>query len=73
MNIKISGTMISVIVGIVATFAVNFAQIQVNASDIENTEKTYEYIQEQLQDIQSFLRTEAHAHANDNDEEEEDD
>jgi len=73
MNIKISGTMISVIVGILATFAVNFAQIQVNASDIENTEKTYEYIQEQLQDIQSFLRTEAHAHANDNDEEEEDD
>ena len=73
MNIKISGTMISVIVGIVATFAVNFAQIQVNASDIENTEKTYEYIQEQLQDIQAFLRTEAHAHANDNDEEEEDD
>jgi len=73
MNIKISGTMISVIVGILATFAVNFAQIQVNASDIENTEKTYEYIQEQLQDIQAFLRTEAHAHANDNDEEEEDD
>jgi len=72
MQIKISTPMLSVIIGILGTFAVNFAQIQVNAADIENTEKTYEYIQEQLSDIQTFLRQEAHAHSGNHDDEEED-
>ncbi len=56
MKINISTPMIALILGIVGSFGVNFAQIQVNASDIENTEKTYTYIQEQLTDIQKYLR-----------------
>ncbi len=44
------------VLSIGGTFAVNYAQIQVNTTDIENTEKSYEYIQEQLSDIQKFLR-----------------
>lgn len=65
---NISNAAIGWILAIAGTFGVNFAQIQVNASDIENTEKTYEYIQEQLTDIQKFLRDQQHDH-----EEEEDD
>ena len=49
------------------TFGVNYAQIQVNASDIENTEKQYEYIQGQLSEIQKFLRDQdKHEHSEEN-------
>lgn len=48
------------VLSIGGSFAVNYAQIQVNTSDIENSEKQnkerYDNIQKKLDSIEDFLR-----------------
>ena len=59
----ISNAAVGWILAIAGTFGVNYAQIQVNASAIENNQDKFDYIQEQLTDIQKFLRDEGHEHS----------
>ncbi len=58
----ISNAAIGWILAIAGTFGVNYAQIQVNASDIENNEEKFEYIQDQLSSIEEFLRNQHNDH-----------
>jgi len=68
----ISNAAIGWILAIAGTFGVNYAQIQVNSSDIVNNKEKLEYIQEQLTDIQKFLRDKNNEHDHNDDEENDD-